>query len=59
MQEILLLSIIINSFLYGSGTLLRKHVVDKRNIETVEYLVIMLFVKAILLIGLFFIVDKN
>lgn len=60
MQDYLLIAIIINSFLYGTSTLLRKYLVDKRNIETIEYLVITMFVKALILSVLyFFIDDKN
>ena len=59
MKEILLLSIIINSILYGTATLLRKYLVDNRNIETVEYLVITMIVKAFILIVLYCFIDKK
>lgn len=59
MQDPLLYIIFLNAIIYAATTLLRKNVVDNTNIEPLEYFVIMLFVKALLIFSLFFIVDER
>ena len=53
MQDPLLYIIFLNAIIYAATTLLRKNVVDNTNIEPIEYFVIMLFVKALLIFSIF------